>query len=76
MLSGQKTPDKKGPSEQTKKVLLETIEDKATEENAINTTDSKRPAAQSAQNEEPALSDKSYSTKEVSGQQSKQKESE
>ena len=76
MVSGQRTPDRKGPSEKGKKALLETIEDKATEENAVRTTDSKRQAASSGKQEEPALSEKSYSTKEVSGQHSKQKECE
>ena len=69
MLSKDKSAIKQGNNSRTKKVSLDTIEDKASEENALRTTESKRHAAQSAAaiNDEPTLSDKSYSTKEVSG---------
>lgn len=69
MLSKDKSAIKQGNNSRTKKVSLDTIEDKASEENALRTTESKRNAAQSAAaiNDEPTLSDKSYSTKEVSG---------
>lgn len=69
MLSKDKSAINQGNNSRTKKVSLDTIEDKASEENALRTTESKRQAAQSAAaiNDEPNLSDKSYSTKEVSG---------
>ena len=69
MLSKDKSSVKQGNNSRTKKVSLDTIEDKASEENALRTTESKRQAAQNAAaiNDEPTLSDKSYSTKEVSG---------